>query len=68
MFNTKSVDEKVFRITYSKRYAGEDTKCFVYFAFSYNDLKIWVDRWQSEIVQIICIEEYVIEKNTERGT
>jgi len=68
MFNTKSVAEKVFRITYSKRYAGDETKCFVYFAFSYDELKMWVSKCQSEFTQIICIEEYVIEKNTERGT
>jgi hypothetical protein len=64
MFNSKmaaSSAREMYRVTYVKKYSSGDAT-YVKFFTSYTDMTRWMNDWQSDVFQILCIEEYIINK------
>jgi hypothetical protein len=68
MFNTKEIAvpsaREMYRVTYTIKYSSGDVTNTKFFS-SYKDMVTWVESWQSESRQVLCIEEYVIKKSGE---
>lgn len=65
MFNTKEIAvpsaREMYRVTYVIKYGSGDVTNTKFFS-SYKEMINWVETWQSESRQILCIEEYIINK------
>jgi biotin synthase-related radical SAM superfamily protein len=65
MFNTKEIAvpsaREMYRVTYIIKYGSGDVTNTKFFS-SYKEMINWVETWQSESRQILCIEEYIINK------
>mgnify|MGYP000200029852 CR=1 FL=1 len=68
MFNSKEIAvpsaREMYRVTYAKKYSSGD-QTYVKFFSSYNEMTQWIKDWQSDVFQVLCIEEYVINKSGE---
>lgn len=68
MFNSKEIAvpsaREMYRVTYTIKYGSGDVTNTKFFT-SYKDMTTWIENWQSESRQILCIEEYIITKTGE---
>jgi len=65
MFNSKETAvpaaREMYRVTYTIKYGSGDVTNTKFFS-SYKDMVHWIENWQSESRQVLCIEEYTINK------
>ena len=53
--------KEMYRVTYVKKYGSGDVTYVKFFA-KYDEMTKWLEDYQSELYQVVSIEDYVINK------